>query len=57
MSSQMRRTAYGYVCVTEEQIERKLDQEIKERRAKEHGAFSLHKKEKNHEKRKPSSSN
>ena len=41
---QMKRTEYGYVCVTEEKIERKLDKELKKRRAKQHGAFSLEKK-------------
>lgn len=49
--SPMRRTAYGYVCATEEQIERKLDIELKKRRVKQHGAFRLHKKEKKHVKK------
>ena len=40
----MKRTEYGYVCATEEKIERKLDKELKKRRAKQHGAFSLEKK-------------
>ena len=38
---QMKRTEYGYVCVTEEKIERKLDKELKKRRAKKHGAFNM----------------
>ena len=46
---QMKRTEYGYVCVTEYQIERKLDKELKKRLAKQHGAFNLHKKDKQNE--------
>ena len=45
--TQMKRTEYGYVCVTEYQIEKKLDKELKKRLRKE-GAFNLNKKETSH---------
>lgn len=41
---QMKRTEYGYVCVTEYQIKKKLDKELKERRAKHHGTFNMQSK-------------
>ena len=41
---QMQRTDYGYVCVTEYQIKKKLDKELKKRRAEQHGDFNMQSK-------------
>ena len=38
---QMKRTEYGYACVTEYQIKKKLDKELKKRRTKHHGTFNM----------------
>ena len=41
---QMKRTEYGYACVTEYQIKNKLDKELKKRRAKQYGTFNMQSK-------------
>ena len=41
---QIKHTEYGYVCITEYQIKKKLDKELKKRRAKHHGTFNMQSK-------------
>lgn len=45
----MQQTNYGYVSKEEQQIDKQLDKDLKKRRARKHGAFNVHKKEKKHE--------